>query len=635
LQDVYNHKQFEKGCKAMRPKLSLMLLSCLAIRVTIADAQTAPSTPFSADLARYYFASPEAEIAARTDVDSALKRLRTFHGQINSGERLLNALQSYEDVQKIYRRHETYLRLRCSQSRKDSACASNAQLGSEVNAATAFLFPEILAIPEAQLQAFQASEPGLKPYQFALEDIRRDSAHMLPGTEEAFLDRLQPETTDWQYDLYEQILAGISFGTVDTPAGPLDIIRQRNLLASHADASVREEAFKRRLAGYAGRRDLLAFALIHTVKTQEALAQLHRYPDAPTRKYTNMYLEPRQTRRLLDAMAQHGDVVKRFEKIRAGEYQPANHAQFHVWDLAAPPNDFNLPITSLADAPGIYHQAFAGLGAEYQQAFDALLNPLNGRADVLPGGAPNRYAGGFSTGFAGNASMLFIGRYDGTFKDLSVIAHEGGHAAHRSFMSANNVQPLYANGPSFLFESFAAFNELVLADYLAEHSSDPRMRRYYLEQWMGIKGLDAFYGAQDALLEQQLYDGVSKGNIRNADDLDKLTLQVDEQFSLFPATTPELRNRWATLSLMYEDPLYNINYVYGGLLALKYYQLYTADRERFLPRYITLLKNGFNAPPGVLLQQFLNINLFDDSLLKDDLTLLNRRLAQLETVTTN
>jgi hypothetical protein len=43
------------------------------------------------------------------------------------------------------------------------------------------------------------------------------------------------------------------------------------------------------------------------------------------------------------------------------------------------------------------------------------------------------------------------------------------------------------------------------------------------------------------------------------------------------------------------------------------------------------LKNGFNAPPAVLLKQFLNIDLLDGALLSDDLALLNRRLDQLET----
>jgi oligoendopeptidase F len=606
---------------------SLIFLLCMA---TTVDAQTVHSPALSVDLGRYYYSSPEAETAARAELDSALKRLGQFQEQINNGQQLLQALRSYEEALELYRHHDAYLRLRCSLNRKDPACEANGKLGAEVNARTAFLIPEILAIPEAQLKVFQNGEPGLKVYQFALQDIRRDASPVLPSTEQALLDRLHPEIADWQYDLYEQILASIPFGTVQTPTGPLDVVRQRNLLATHADANVREEAFKRRFAGFASRRDLLAFALIHTVNAQDSLAKAHHYPDAPTRKYSSMYLEPAQTKALLDSMAQHGDVAKRFEKIRADDFQHANHARLQAWDLNAPDPGVALPVTPLVDTARIFHEAFGGLGAEYQETFDSLLNPLNGRADVLPGGAPDRYSAGFSVGFTGSTSVLFFGRYDGTYKDLSVIAHEGGHAAHRSLMTAHSVRPLYANGPSFLFESFAVFNELVLADYLAEHAGNARLQRFYRQQWIGIKGLDAFYGAQDALLEQKVYEGVSKGGIRGPDDLDRVSLQVDEQFSIFPATTPELRNRWAAVSLMYEDPLYDVNYVYGALLALKYFQMYSSDREQFLPRYIALLKNGVDAPPGVLLKQFLNIELLDGSLLSDDLDLLNRRLDQLE-----
>ena len=57
---------------------------------------------------------------------------------------------------------------------------------------------------------------------------------------------------------------------------------------------------------------------------------------------------------------------------------------------------------------------------------------------------------------------------------------------------------------------------------------------------------------------------------------------------------------------------------------------YRANREQFLPRYMALLKNGFDAPPAALLKQFLKIDLLDGSLLSDDLDLLNRRLDQLE-----
>ena len=591
------------------------------------------SAALSADLSRYYFQTPAEEVVARAELKAALDEMGRFKGQLNSGSQLLGILRQYDVVQKLFAKHEAYLHLRCALNRKDAACDTDKALESDADAKTAFLDPEILAFPEDRLRAFLNEEPALAEYRFALSDIRRAAPHLLPEAEQTLLDQFQPQIGDWQYDLYEQVVAGISFGTVQTSSGPLDVVRQRNLIAVNADGRVREEGFKRRYAGFASQRDLLAFALLHTVETQIALAKAHHYADAPARKYESLYFKPEETRSLLALVAQHGEVPKRYEKIMSQDFERGYHQLAHAWDLSAPAPGFTSPITSLSEARGVFHEAFAGLGKEYQAAFDALLDPSNGRADIMPGGGPNRYTSGFSVGLPGSTSMLFYGRYDGTFKDLSVIAHEGGHAVHRQLMTANGVAPSYATGPNFLFESFAEFNELVLADFMAEHAATPELQRYYRERWMYIKGIDAFFGAQDALLEQAIYDGVSAGTVRNADDLDSLTLKIDGQFSQFPASTPELRTDWARVSLMFEDPLYDVNYMYGGLLALKYYQLYSTRRKWFVPRYIQLLKNGFNQPPAELLNQFLGIDLSGPALLNDDLELLNRRLDQMEAVT--
>jgi oligoendopeptidase F len=67
------------------------------------------------------------------------------------------------------------------------------------------------------------------------------------------------------------------------------------------------------------------------------------------------------------------------------------------------------------------------------------------------------------------------------------------------------------------------------------------------------------------------------------------------------------------------------------LLALKYFDLYKTKPDWFVPRYLALLKNGFNQSPAELLHQFLAIDLSAPALLNDDLALLNHRLDQLET----
>ncbi len=38
---------------------------------------------------------------------------------------------------------------------------------------------------------------------------------------------------------------------------------------------------------------------------------------------------------------------------------------------------------------------------------------------------------------------------------------------------------------------------------MAAHAGDPRLEHYYREQWMSIKGLDAFYGVRTPCLSNR------------------------------------------------------------------------------------------------------------------------------------
>jgi oligoendopeptidase F len=122
---------------------------------------------------------------------------------------------------------------------------------------------------------------------------------------------------------------------------------------------------------------------------------------------------------------------------------------------------------------------------------------------------------------------------------------------------------------------------------------------------------------------------VSNGKLKTADDLDALSQRV---YSRFWATqkVDEFKTAWMKISLMFEDPFYDINYVYGSLLALNFYAMYLRDRAHFVPRYIALLKNGFDAPPAVLLKRFLNHDLRDPHLLTNALSAIEARLNLLE-----
>ena len=160
---------------------------CLAVFVfaIAASVRIFAQTPaalkgLSADLSRYYFKTPADEVAARAELNLALAEMSRYKGQLNSAHQLLGALRQNETVQNLFAKHEGYLHLRCSQNRKDPACDADKALESDVDAKTAFLDPEILAIPEDRLRGFLTAEPALASYGFALTDIRRDKLHVLP-----------------------------------------------------------------------------------------------------------------------------------------------------------------------------------------------------------------------------------------------------------------------------------------------------------------------------------------------------------------------------------------------------------------------------------------------------------------------
>ena len=590
-----------------------------------------PAAAQATDLARYYFASPDDEVTARAVLARQLDDLQKAKSTFTTNAAAMAAvLVRYEQIQTAARRHDAYLHLRCSENQTDkAACDGEDALDSLVDSRTAFVASGISALPNAKLAAFLKSL-ALAPYAYAIADIRRQNGHDAGAGGEEVLAKLVPELSDWQNTLYEQALARADFGTVATPQGPLDIVRQRNVLAIYPDRDIRKQGFEKRLAGFDRVRDDIAFALLHTASAGNAKASLHKFANAPDAKYFAMGFDPAHTRALIDKVGASGTLLKRFESIRASDLRKSSNIQDPApWDMrmsasAAAPR-------TLDEARAIYHQVFVQLGPIYQVQFDALLDPKNGRTDIALEAMPHRYSGGFSVGSSGVTSMLFVGNFGGTYKDMSVIAHEGGHAVHRALMSEHRVRPIYAEGPHYLFESFAIFNELLLADYLAAHAATPAEKRFYDEQFLDVKGLDYIRGAQDAALEQAFYDGVAAGKLHNADDLDALTLKIDSSYSQWPQKYPELKNRWAALSLAYEDPLYNVNYLYGGLLALQYYKLWKTSPQSFAASYVALLQNGFDDTPAHLLQRFLKIDLNDEvALVANAQGVVEEKLAALE-----
>lgn len=283
----------------------------------------------------------------------------------------------------------------------------------------------------------------------------------------------------------------------------------------------------------------------------------------------------------------------------------------------------------LADATKYVREALAPLGPAYAEEMTALLDPRNGRIDVA--GGPSRNGLGTGWGFpASQPSILYWPVYTGVYDDLDRgLSHEGGHAVHFQMMRRNHVLPTYSEGPGYFFESFAEFNQLLLADYMYRRETNPKRKLFYLQRFLDKASYPislAFYPA----LEFAIYDGVAKGEITNGDGLDATETRILTTYGV-PGTTFNVASPiWTRNETFYGHPLYNINHVLGAVLADAYYAEYQKNPKAFVPKYIALLSNGFDASPNDLLKKFLGFDLNDPSLAKTAGDLVRQRSADLE-----
>lgn len=134
----------------------------------------------------------------------------------------------------------------------------------------------------------------------------------------------------------------------------------------------------------------------------------------------------------------------------------------------------------------------------------------------------------------------------------------------------------------------------------------------------------------EASVESEIHQGIEDGQIRNADDIDRITQLTGSKYSDAFKSNRERKMMWMDAPEYYVAPLHKMHNVFASVLALKYYQMYTQNPKDFASRYMALLRNGYNASPDVLLKKFLNIDFRDPELTNDALTFLKDQLRQLE-----
>ena len=551
-----------------------------------------------------YFPSATEELASRNALHARVAPLEkqlaaspaaSLGKELDMAEQTIIALQ----------RHAAYLRVQVLENTQDQdAKAAGATVSADEAVVNAAMRSRLRQVPPDQIAT-------LGRYAYLAELARQDATHDFSADAERYRGAVTGPFEQSIADAYDRLID--TFGSNKGMASP-DLATRRAAIAS------RNEAYD-----HAAPVTATLLASLIEIENRDAAAQ--GYANAADRKYNSLGLSTTLIDQTLSAVQAEAPVYRRYEQVLA------EHAarKLGVPAVLSAEQDFAYtpsPQISLAEGRQFILDSFQPIGQDYTRRFAALLDPANGRLDLT--GGSHRAHTGTSISVYDAPVAFYFGGYDGSLKSVSTIAHEGGHAIHRELMNASGIPVYERTGPHYLSEGYAIFNELLLLDHATQVAKTPVEREYALERLLWKLSAELFMSAEETAFERSLYTEASGHPLLDRASIDAIYRKSISPYEYWPMSDVGNSREWMRKSLLFEDPLYLVNYLYAAVVAVALYDRSHTDPD-FAAKYEKLLRRGFDAPPQTLLAS-MDIRLDDPGLVKAAARLFQAKTEQLQSL---
>ena len=544
--------------------------------------------------------------ATDADWEKALARMQArmpelseFEGKLaQNGQTLCAFLALLEELDTQAESLGNYAMRRGDQDTRDANYqAMNGKFISavtELSAGLSFATPEIMAIPEEDLEGFYADCPRLERYRRYLTDQRRKKAHTLSAAEERLL-AAAAEMAGAPDSIYSSLLnADLTYpDAIDSEGKPHSLSQSTFVpLEESGDRVLRKSAYENLYHTLNGMRNTAAGLLDAQNKQQKFYATARKYSSAREAALDGTNVPLSVYDNLIEAVHRNLDKMHRYVRLRK---KLLGVDQLHFYDIYTPlVQDLNKSIP-YEQAKQTVYDALHPLGEDYrkilQEGFD------NRWIDVYEN--RGKRTGAYSAGTKVHPYVLL--NYTGSLDSEFTLAHEMGHALH-SYLSNKHQNPIDSDYVIFVAEVASTCNEALLMEYLLKRTRDKKERayliNYFLDQFKGTIYRQVMF----AEFEKTMGEMVDGGQTLTADVLCAEYRRLAElYYGPDMEVDQEIAIEWARIPHFYYD-YYVFQYATGYAAAIALSRRILSEGEPAVKDYLGFLSGGCSKSPIDLLK---------------------------------
>ncbi len=560
-------------------------------------------------------------------IEQGLPELEALKGTLaQSGQALLKVLQTrdelYEELETLF----VYASMRKDEDTTNSMYQGMfdraMQLFVRASTAISYIEPEILALPQATLDAYVQETPRLDLYRQQLDDINRNRPHVRSAEVEAVLAAAGElsEVPDSIFSMIDN--ADLKLPQIQNEKGEEVPLTKGNYLVyiRSTDRRVRKEAFEGMHGTFLKQRNTIAATLAGQVKGNIFFTRQRGFGSSLERALSRYNIPVSVYTNLVETVSGHIHLLNRYMKLRKRILQLD---ELHMYDLYVPIVKETADEISYQDA---YDTVVAALGPLGENYTSILRQAFKGRwIDVYetPGKRGGAYSGG---GYKTHPFILL--NFQNKRDSMYTLAHELGHSMH-SYFSRSHQPFQYGDYTIFVAEVASTLNEGLLTEYLLRNTDDPAVRLTILNHSLeGLRGT-LFRQTMFAEYEQQIHSQAEQGQPLTADSLSAMYRVLNEKFYGGEAVIDELIDiEWARIPHFYYN-FYVYQYATGISAASALVQQILKEGQPAVQRYLTFLSSGSSEYSIELLKKA-GVDMTSPEPVRQALQLFDSHLTQME-----